>query len=346
VMAEAPRDVLILAAHQDDCVIMAGEYAIAAKEAGRAVRVVYLTNGDSKDHNSQSERADKRNREAIAAWGCIGVAADSICCSGYAAAPVAGPSRITTENSNQIRRQFVELLRMLPADWTVFIPAPGESHVDHRTLRRIALECLSVVGRDDLHVYEAPEYNRYLSLVRMPRKTLMYILATIPVVRRWAVMHREIIAAEEFPCGARALIMPEDAARLERKRSMLKFFSSEDGEKLIRLFGARSRFRRITELNCALQERPWGYLPFEGYRLGISALAALAVIYGAAFVATAKLGKAAVSLGASKPTIAALGAVSVVAAAWICLFKAHDLRRRGFLISSVAGFLAGGCLLQ
>src|SRR5262245_2836584 len=64
------RDVLILAAHQDDCVIMAGEYAIESISAGKQVRVVYLTCGD---REIGSQRAQTRMQEAIASWREIGV---------------------------------------------------------------------------------------------------------------------------------------------------------------------------------------------------------------------------------------------------------------------------------
>jgi len=37
VLDEPARDVMILAAHQDDCVIAAGEYGIAALDAKRTV---------------------------------------------------------------------------------------------------------------------------------------------------------------------------------------------------------------------------------------------------------------------------------------------------------------------
>ncbi|HEV8292543.1 MAG TPA: PIG-L family deacetylase [Tepidisphaeraceae bacterium] len=278
VWREQMRDVLILAAHQDDCVVMAGEYAIEAVEAGRRVEVLYLTNGDSKEESPWSERACRRKQEAMAAWGSIGVGPDSIHLLGFSAAPIPGPSRITDEHSREARRRIVELIAAMPKDSAVFIPAMGELHVDHRTLRQIALQALKQTGRDDLHIFEAPEYNSYLSLLRMPRKTFIYILAGIPLIRRWAgEMRREIAAPEEFPSGPRATIMPPDAARLERKRRMLEMFVSENGQKLARVFGGSGRFRRITNIEAALRDRPRGYLPLGAYRVGMMSLAGILV---------------------------------------------------------------------
>jgi len=182
--------------------------------------------------------------------------------------------------------------------------------------------------------------------VRMPRKTLMYVLAAIPLVRRWAVTAARMAAAEEFASGRRALVMPENAARMQQKREMLELFSSEDGQKLVRTFGGRGRFRERSDFDAALRERPWGYVPFEGYRVGISTLVALAIIYGVAFVGMAMLGRMAVRVGLPKGTVAGTGAVLVAAATWICIVKARDPRRRVFLVASVVGFLAGGCFAQ
>jgi LmbE family N-acetylglucosaminyl deacetylase len=264
------RDVLILAAHQDDCVVMAGEYAIAAVEAGRSVRIVYLTNGDSRETSPASERALRRNAEAIASWGSIGVSRESIAFLGLPAAPIAGPSRMTGEQLLAAKAQLVEIISALPQASAVFVPAAGESHVDHRTLRRLALEALKSVGRADLHIFEAPEYNPYVSLTRMPKKAFVHVIAAIPVVRRWAAaMRRKTAAPEEFPYGPRAMIMRPDQNRLERKRRMLEMFESEGGPQLVRAFGGSWRFRRIDDLDAAMNDQPRGYLPVGAYRIGM-----------------------------------------------------------------------------
>src|SRR3569832_1852259 len=45
VMTDPAKPALILAAHQDDCAILAGGYAIFAKQAGCRVQKAYLTCG-------------------------------------------------------------------------------------------------------------------------------------------------------------------------------------------------------------------------------------------------------------------------------------------------------------
>jgi LmbE family N-acetylglucosaminyl deacetylase len=270
VWREPIRDVLILAAHQDDCVVMAGEYAIAAAETGRTVAILYLTNGDSRETNADSDRARKRNAEAIAAWGSIGVQRERICFLGMPAAPISGPSKITAEQIRIAKSRILQSIQELPRESAVFLPAVAESHVDHRTLRQIALEALRECGRNDLQIFEAPEYNAYISLARMPQKTLIAILAGIPLVRRWAgTMRSRMAAPEEFASGGAAWVMPVDQCRIQIKRRMLEMFESEDGNRLVRMFGGRGRVRKIQNIEAALAERPRGYVPIGGYRIGM-----------------------------------------------------------------------------
>jgi LmbE family N-acetylglucosaminyl deacetylase len=274
VIAEAPRDVLIFAAHQDDCVIMAGEYAIAARQAGRQVRVVYLTNGDSAEVDPQSERAQRRNGEAAAAWGSLGV--NAIENLGLPASRIGTESRITPEQKAAAMKRIAEIIAEAAPGTAVFVPAAGETHVDHQLLREMCLTALSASNRQDLAIFEAPEYNPYLSLARMPLKSGMYIAGKIPRVRRWVGQIRSRqLPVTGFASGARPCVLPPDAKRLEQKRQLLAQFESEGGERLVRLFGNPDLFRRIHDVRAALAERPRGYLPLGVQQVGISTLSAL-----------------------------------------------------------------------
>jgi len=346
-LGEEVSDVLILSAHQDDCVIMAGEYAIAAKEAGKNVKVVYLTNGDSVETQPDSTRAQKRNQEALAAWESQRVGAESIYFLGLPAAPVLGPSKISEKQSQQAGERVGESIAALPQGAAVFIPGPGESHVDHQTLRHVALGQLQKAGRTDVRVFESVEYNPCLSLMRMPRKTLLYIASVVPVLGRWAIAaRREQLAPEEFPCGGPALVMPEKNGLLKRKRSLLSMFASENGELLVRIFGGRGRFRRIDDLAAAIKERPRGFLKLGPHWLGPSALAGLVFLYAVGFLLTAGVARAMVQLGTSKLLLAASSAAVAAGFAWLCVLKVREAHRRLFFISVVIGFFAGGWLTR
>jgi len=61
--------------------------------------------------------------------------------------PLAGPSLIDARQSEWARERVVQLMRELPVGAAVILPAAGETHVDHRTLRAVALRALQEVGR-------------------------------------------------------------------------------------------------------------------------------------------------------------------------------------------------------
>src|SRR5688572_12524631 len=77
-------DVLIIAAHQDDCVIMAGEYAVYKANMSARVHIAYLTCGDS---TCASVRSRTRYDEALQAWHTVGVPPEQIHFIGCPAAP-------------------------------------------------------------------------------------------------------------------------------------------------------------------------------------------------------------------------------------------------------------------
>ena len=66
----AVRDALIVAAHPDDCVIVAGEYGVEAVRGGRSVRVAYVTCGDGEPG---TPRAEVRRQEVLCVWALAGV---------------------------------------------------------------------------------------------------------------------------------------------------------------------------------------------------------------------------------------------------------------------------------
>jgi LmbE family N-acetylglucosaminyl deacetylase len=149
---DAPaRDVLVVAAHPDDCVIMAGEYALHALAQGKRVAVYYLTCGAARDDPA---RAAARRTEALTAWSMAGVPPEALT---FGELPEQGPADTearTREELARARAQLEDQMRALPRGAALFVPAASEEHVDHRLLRRVALESLRATGRRDLVVYE------------------------------------------------------------------------------------------------------------------------------------------------------------------------------------------------
>ncbi len=238
---------LILAAHPDDCVIVAGEYAQETRKNYGRVRVVYLTCGDTAPG---SARAMTRREESVRAWSIVGVPGDDLIFLDIPEAPVNGTSPATPEQIARARTALAEIITFLPLNAAVFIPAAGETHPDHRLLRTIALETVLTTRRLDLRLFEAPEYNPYLSLSRSPLRALVYLMASLPLVARM-VGKRSVRLPPAFFEGPPGRVLPGDAERLETKRRMLRAFESEKGELLVSLFGFPDLYRPVDAVHAS-----------------------------------------------------------------------------------------------
>jgi len=279
----AIRDGLILAPHPDDCVILAGEYGLEARQAGRSVQIVYLTCGD---RASDAARAERRRSEAIEAWGSAGVSAHCLHFLDLPQSNVEGPMRYGPDDVATAVDRVAQAVESLPANSVVFLPADGESHVDHVTLRRIGLQALARVRREDIVVMEAPEYNTYYSLLRSPAKTILYVVQQIPVLGRLVAELDLGPGFAGFASGGPGYVLPPSVARLEKKKDMLRKFKSEDGELLVHYFGHPDRFRRVQDVEAALSRRPTLHLQIGGRHLAPSVVFLWAAILGGVFSAT------------------------------------------------------------
>jgi hypothetical protein len=335
VLNEPLRDVLILAAHQDDCVIMAGEYAIEAAKAGREVRVVYLTCGD---REVGSERARKRMQEAIAAWKGVGVEETKLECLGLVNSSMGGPSLVKAEELEAARLRLAQITRAAPREAAVIIPAAGEAHHDHRMLRRVALEALRNSGRTDLMLLETPEYNAYYSLWHSPLRGLAYLGRCVPVMGRF-VGGRAYNSAG-FVHGGAGFVLRPDAQRQQRRNEMLAAFESEDPQKLIRLFGEPATFR-LCEIEAGEEEGPRGYVRVAGNWLGGSVIVALLAMSCTLFAAMYVAAALARRVGYHELLIRVLlVGVAAFVLAWTA-FKGGGVERRGLAWAAAAGLAAG-----
>jgi LmbE family N-acetylglucosaminyl deacetylase len=273
---EPPRDVLILAAHQDDCVIMAGEYAIEARRQGKRVQVVYLTCGAA---TPEEPRVAIRRLECERAWELIGVPADKLLFLNLPQSEVEGPSRLTGEHLQSARTSIEAALADLPEKAAVFIPAAGETHGDHRALRQVSLEALERVGRTDLRTLEVPEYNGWYSLWHTPWRGLSFALSGFPLLGRIVSLSGDRARAG-FLHGGPPHVLSPDAARLEKKRDMLRLFVSEDGPLLVKYFGHCDWFRPVDRIKgIGKGENATGCVKIGGRSLGISVVLMLASMW-------------------------------------------------------------------
>ena len=336
VLREPPRDVLILAAHQDDCVVLAGEYAIEAAKGGRRIEIVYLTCGAP---DASDGRALLRRQEAVTAWGLLGVGPADLHHMGLPQASVSGPSRIEAKQLQAAGERLREVTERLAPGTAVFIPAAGESHVDHRTLRKLSLEAIHETGRSDLRILEAPEYNDHYSLLRCPWRSLIYVASNIPFLGRWVGSDCTWTRAG-FVRGGPPLVLPPDPARLEKKRELPRQFRSEDGELLVKYFGHPDRFRPVDDVSAArnLPERTGRYFRFDERHLGASVL----LLWLSLWLSAILISNRALWLAAKWQPWAAI--VLTLAASIVLLpygFRRQAMSRRAILLSIMVGSVWG-----
>lgn len=257
-LARPVPDALILAAHPDDCVIIAGEYGIEAIRSGSVVRIVYLTSGDA---DSGSELAHQRCLEAVDAWQRMGLSRSNLYFLELPNSPVEGPLAAAPAQLASARERIATVILSMPEGSAVIFPAVAETHVDHRVLRTTGLEAVISTDRRDLLLLEAPLYNRYFSIKQCPLKSFIRIGRSLPVVR--ALLRRWVWPMwAGLPNGAPGWRLPRDGDRLEKKREMLRMFHSQNADLLARLFGREDAFRVVVGAREALQEIPHGYVRF------------------------------------------------------------------------------------
>jgi LmbE family N-acetylglucosaminyl deacetylase len=243
---DQPRHVLICAAHSDDCVIVGAEYAYGAIQHGFSVRIAYLTcSGPDPD----AEISRIRKMEALAAWSTLGVPDENFTFADLTQSPIGEPARYSDQDIARAKEIFKTLIQSLPNDAAVIVPAHGEGHVDHGTVRKICLEVILDSKRQDFIVYESPEYNGFLSVVHCPERTARTILRNIPLLGR---LIKRYTGRSNYVSGPPGFVFRDTPKRLAKKKELLTYFSSQDGELLNYFFGYETPYRRVelSEYRC------------------------------------------------------------------------------------------------
>jgi LmbE family N-acetylglucosaminyl deacetylase len=218
------EDILIIAPHQDDCVAMAGGYAIRTLEMGGRVTVLYATDGFE-------DGRDFRRLEALDAWRVAGLGADRIHFMDYPGlrgfTGRAELDRCTGEIEGWIRE-------VRPG--TIFIPLYEGGHYQHDAVNYMVSAAARRTGFKGA-VYEAPEYNFFLSFRTTPEKILSGFMRFIPLVRH------------DYPPEAvtpDALLHLEMTPReIEKKKEMLSRFKTQHPDQLVLRFGFEDRYQPL-----------------------------------------------------------------------------------------------------
>ncbi len=324
---------LVLAAHPDDCAIVAGEMAQVVLARGGQVRVLYLTCGAE---SGASVRATTRRAEALAAWGALGVPASDLVFLGYPHSDAKTGSIFSPQMGQEAVASIAVQVRRLPAGSNVLLPAAGELHADHRALRAAALQAIELAARPDLVALEAPEYSPYVSIGHMPGAAARILLSAIPLAGR--VAGPAIPQGPTFFAGDAGFVLPPDAARLERKRALLRAFTSENaGEVLVRLFGFPDRWRAVAPAPDAL---PGGFMALDGRMISPGLGACLIALDGGMGALAMALGRLAVGWSGHAGVAGVVVAVLGLGAILLAFLRPRSRARRWLLLCVGCGLVA------
>lgn len=332
-----------MAAHPDDCVIVAGEYALRAREAGKRVQVIYLTCGD---RTPGSARALARRAEAIRAWAIAGVPEEELSFFDLRETPLTDKrASYLPENYARVQIKLDALFRDLAGGSVVFIPADGELHPDHRELRELALTAYRRSVRHDIALYESPEYHAYFSLTRTPVRTLMYMVSSIPVVTRF--VRPRSGGPPAFHDGPPGVVLKPDALRLEKKREMLRAFSSENpGDILVKLFGWPDNYRPVDVDAATLGGTGRFYLKVGEKFLSPSIMAFWLSLWSVILVALFMMGRLKQQFFEDSKIATIITACVGVVLLGFAFVRRHSPERRVTVAVCGMGFIAGGLALE
>jgi LmbE family N-acetylglucosaminyl deacetylase len=258
-LRDAPRDVLICAAHSDDCVIIGAEYAWGSLKCGRDIRIVYLTcSGPHPD----TPISHTRKMEALAAWATMSVPANHFTFINLPQSPVRGPKSYSDADV----RAAIEVVKSLVSELSnpaMIIPAYGESHVDHNALRCVCLQAIRDVRRKDIVVYESPEYNVFLSLLHCPRRTIRTMARCVPLMTKFI---RPYLGPANYVSGPAGCTFQDSTSRLLNKITLLGYFSSQEPSLLVRYFGHKTRYRKLMRSDVvSANKEPFSIRALGGY---------------------------------------------------------------------------------
>jgi LmbE family N-acetylglucosaminyl deacetylase len=239
-----PARLLILAPHEDDCVISAGGVGALNSRIGGTTRIVYLAPDEA------SGMAERRAGEARAAWRVAGVAGDDVC-----HLDLLPPLR--RRDPPRLRAAAGKLRSVIDEfqPTVVVVPMFEGGHVHHDMLA--ALLGTILTDDDRFEVFEAPEYSPYASLWYTPHRV-------IALCSRWLFGLVSYYGPPDGIDGRPVAKYRLDPADLERKRRMLSAFESQNAPSLVVTRSYPDRlvsFDRNAKRNVPFDFR-WSYLRF------------------------------------------------------------------------------------
>ncbi len=312
-----PKELLIIATHQDDCVIQGGGLAIQNAALGGKTTVVYLT------RPIEGDIAEVRKREARAAWGRISASeTDLMFLDFYSGDPGSVQPRyreamfaLKLEHAAERVEQIINQVRPN----LVVIPLFERGNGEHDMLNRMMLKLLE--KHPELAYLQAAEYNPYYLAEHSPRKLFWFMVRLLPFVP-----YREPNFGL-FPNRQTVLEMTKE--ELELKREMLLEFRSQKDVIPLSQFGYPDLFENSVEP------------PREVIRIGGKFLSPWAVLTLALLVIALILSGVTLAMRTNEKRLQLIVTVFTVLVVILALTNRHLLKEElGYLLFFSAGFLS------
>jgi hypothetical protein len=239
-----PARLLILAPHEDDCVISAGGVGAQNSRIGGTTRVVYLAPDEA------SGMGERRADEARQAWRVAGVVGDDL-----RHLNLLPPLR--QRDPQKLRAAATQLRAIIDefAPTVIVVPMFEGGHIHHDM--SAALIGMILTPDDLFQVFEAPEYSPYASLWYTPHRV-------IALCSRWLFGLVSYYGPPDGIDGRPIQKYRLDPADLDCKRRMLAAFESQNAPSLV---ATRSYADRLVAFDRNVRRRTpfdfrWSYLRF------------------------------------------------------------------------------------
>ncbi len=210
---DVPGRLLILAPHEDDCVISAGGLGLRNRRLGGVTRVVYLARDEA------AALPERRKAEAHGAWSVAGLGDADL--RFFDLLPP-----LETRDPEKLRKAAAVLRGIIEEfkPTALVMPAFEGGHVHHDMVA--ALIDRLVTPADGVAVFEAPEYSPYVSLLNTPHRVLA-------LAARWLFGLVAYNGPPDSVEGRPILKLRLSPQELADKRRMLAAFVSQNGPSLV-----------------------------------------------------------------------------------------------------------------
>ncbi|TAJ85269.1 MAG: PIG-L family deacetylase [Reyranella sp.] len=218
---DEPGRLLILAPHEDDCVISAGGLGLRNGRLGGITRVVYLARDETPD------LPERREAEARGAWRVAGLGEDDLLF--FDLMPP-----LKSRDPEKLRKAAAVLRGVIDEfNPTVLVmPAFEGGHVHHDMVAALIDRLLTPADR--FAVFEAPEYSPYASFVNTPHRILA-------LAARWLFGLVAYNGPPDGVDGRTILKLRMSPRELADKRRMLAAFVSQNAPSLVTTRGYPDR---------------------------------------------------------------------------------------------------------